>query len=378
MSSYPTTKFVFDRKHKATKTKAALIQVEVSYKRKRTYVSTGVKVLAGQWNNNLHVVRREDLIALNERIGKVKNKIDSYINNLIDAGQDFDFDAFAAWRETASERAVSFVEWVKRRISARTDIEESSRRTQMKLVGVLRDFGLFLDFKDLTRPNILKFDTWLHDKGLKQSTVWSYHKMLKTYIHEAMRQELADNEPYLSIKIDRGKTDWGRFLTVEELERLEQTKMPTESLTKVRDLFLVQCYTGLSYSDLMKADFSKVKEVDGLLMLTGERKKTDVSFTTVITPKTTAIIEKYGGNLPKISNVQYNLRLKIVADAAGIDKPLASHWGRRTCGMVLLNDGFPIEVVAKVLGHADIKTTQQAYAKILDETVVKEFAKRKS
>lgn len=61
--------------------------------------------------------------------------------------------------------------------------------------------------------------------------------------------------------------------------------------------------------------------------------------------------------------------------ACNIDKPLATHWARRTCGMLMLNKGYSIEVVAKVLGHSDIKTTQQCYAKILDRTVIDSFKK---
>ena len=61
--------------------------------------------------------------------------------------------------------------------------------------------------------------------------------------------------------------------------------------------------------------------------------------------------------------------------ACDIDKPLATHWARRTCGMLMLNKGYSIEVVAKVLGHSDIKTTQHCYAKILDRTVIDSFKK---
>lgn len=69
----------------------------------------------------------------------------------------------------------------------------------------------------------------------------------------------------------------------------------------------------------------------------------------------------------------YNMRLKVVAEAAGIDKPVASHWGRRTCGMLLLNHGVSMETVAKVLGHSSIRTTEQAYAKLLNTSVVREI-----
>ena len=44
-----------------------------------------------------------------------------------------------------------------------------------------------------------------------------------------------------------------------------------------------------------------------------------------------------------------------------------------TCGYLLLNNGISIEMVAKMLGHANIQTTQKVYAKILDNTMDKAF-----
>ena len=66
------------------------------------------------------------------------------------------------------------------------------------------------------------------------------------------------------------------------------------------------------------------------------------------------------------------MRLKVLADAAGVDKPISSHWARHTCGMLLLNKGVSMEVVAKILGHSSIKTTERVYAKVLRKTVVRE------
>ena len=146
-----------------------------------------------------------------------------------------------------------------------------------------------------------------------------------------------------------------------------------ERIERVRDLFLMQCYTGLAYSDLMDFDWRRVDEERGRMILRGCRRKTGMEFMVVLTDKALEILERYGYALPKISNEQYNLRLKVVADAAGIDKPIASHWGRRTCGMYLLNHGVRMEVVSKVLGHSSIKTTEQTYARILSDTVIDAF-----
>lgn len=114
---------------------------------------------------------------------------------------------------------------------------------------------------------------------------------------------------------------------------------------------------------------------NGQYVLNDERAKTGVDFTVVLLPEVLDILKRYGYKLPKFSNQQYNMRLKLVADAAGLDKPIASHWGRRTFGMYLLNNGFSMEVVAKVLGHKSIRTTEAAYAKILDKSVEQAFRK---
>ena len=151
--------------------------------------------------------------------------------------------------------------------------------------------------------------------------------------------------------------------------------MPTKSLSDAKDLFMVQVMTGLSYIDLMTFDFLSVKDKPEYTLVKGNRKKTGVEFCFVLTPQAIAILAKYGYRLPKLPNQKYNTKLKLIADAAGIDKALTSHMGRRTCGVVLLNKGVAIEVVSRVLGHSSILMTQKAYARILDETVVEAFKK---
>ena len=71
-----------------------------------------------------------------------------------------------------------------------------------------------------------------------------------------------------------------------------------------------------------------------------------------------------------LSNVKYNAYLKEVVAAAGIDKPVTTHWARHTGATLLLNAGVPIEIVSKVCGHSTIKMTEKIYAKLLPRTVV--------
>jgi site-specific recombinase XerD len=82
------------------------------------------------------------------------------------------------------------------------------------------------------------------------------------------------------------------------------------------------------------------------------------------------ILERYSGILPIISNVKYNEYLKVVAHIANINKPISTHWARHTGATLLLNEGVPMQVVAKICGHSSARITEQIYAKLLDETVV--------
>jgi len=376
MIKYPLVRVVFDRKKTATKQKAALVQVEVQMNGRKKYLSTGVKVYRDQWSlAHGGVVNSMEAEELNARVAAVKKQVDGYIAERQMKGEVFDFGLFGEWirRKEGKSENVSFIDWVEERIETRKDIRETTRKTQRKLVPVLREFGRISGFGDLTRVNVMKFDDFLKSKGNRQSTVYSYHKFLKHYVADAVMLGLARRNPYFGVKLDKGKSSGERFLTDSELRRIEKATMPTESIERVRDLFLMQCYTGLAYSDLMDFDWRRVDEERGRMILRGCRRKTGMEFMVVLTDKALEILERYGYALPKISNEQYNLRLKVVADAAGIDKPIASHWGRRTCGMYLLNHGVRMEVVSKVLGHSSIKTTEQTYARILSDTVIDAF-----
>lgn len=374
--NYPTTRIVFDRKHVSSNTKEGLVQLEVLFKGVRRYFSTGVKVTKNRWSRSGKVTGCMDMIVMNRRIDEMKRMVDKYIVGLMENEEPFDFDRFKAWMVASDEQGIGFVDWVEKRIAERNDIRKSTKRNHMKLVALLRKIGNIRTFADVTKKNVLKLDTYLHSTGIRQTTIASYHKFMKTYVHDAMSSGLIEKDPYIGVKIDIGKSVWGRFLTVDEVEAIEKAEMPTESLKRVKDLFLFQCYTGLAYADLMRFDMSKAVKGEKYYLVTDDRKKTGEGYTVVLMEKAMDILKKYDYKLPKMTCEQYNMRLKIMADSCGIEKPIASHFGRRTCGMLLLNYGFPIEIVSKVLGHSNIKTTQQAYAKILDRTVENEFIKK--
>ena len=67
--------------------------------------------------------------------------------------------------------------------------------------------------------------------------------------------------------------------------------------------------------------------------------------------------------------------MKDLAKVANINKEISSHFARHSAGMLLLNNGVRLEVVAKVLGHSSVKITEKVYASVLKKTVAMEMSK---
>lgn len=369
-------KIIFDRNKRATETKKGPVVIEVYHDGKRKFIPTDVSVTTAQWDSRREKVKNtHDCDILNDRINTVFRNVEDVAHRVLeDNGNKFDMEIFQRYIDKREEMEMNFVDFMSWRIEERTDIRETTKKMQRKNLTALEEFGKIITFKDLTKANIIDFDHFLRNKGLKQTTIHTYHKVNKVYINEAIARELITSSPYVGFKSPRGQSEEGRWLDEEELEKLKNAALPTESLRHVRDLFVFQCLTGVAYADLMVIDFSKTEVYKGVTYVSAKRQKTSMTFTCVLMEEAIEILERYGYKLPNISNAKYNLYLKSVAAYSGIDKPIASHWGRRTCGMVLLNRGVSIEVVAKVLGHATIRVTEQVYAKVLDKSVAETFA----
>lgn len=185
-------------------------------------------------------------------------------------------------------------------------------------------------------------------------------------------------DPYLNYK-PKQKVVHREVLTEEELRRLNRKKFCVERLRTVRDMFVFCCYTGLAYVDVHKLKRSElVKGVDGNLWIYTNRQKTNSASRIPILPVALSIIRAYEYHpqcvvkdtvLPVMSNQKMNAYLKEIADLCKIKKPLTFHIARHTFATtVTLNNGVPIESVAKMMGHTSIKTTQ-IYAKVLDHKI---------
>lgn len=372
VNNYPTVRLLFDRKHLASPTRTGVVEIEISFQRKRKWLSTGVSILPAYWHSEKKVVGLANALDLNLKIEVRYNPILTYIRRLQLNETPFTWLGLENFLKT-EELEGSFINFVEDRLTRRSDIKDSTKKNHKKLLTALKAFKKITLFSDLTTSRICDFEEWLRSrKEYKQSTIASYHKFLKIYVNEALVRNLINKDPYKGLSIDRGKPTIRKYLTPAEMSIIENAELPTESLRKIRDLFVFQCYTGIAYADLATFDFSNVIKRGNKYLVSDCRRKSGETYYLVLLPMVMSILKKYDYKLPVPSNQQYNLRLKLVAHYAGLSKPLTTHMARHTYASMCLNAGIKIEVLAQMLGHTDIKTTQ-IYAKMFNTTVEAAF-----
>ena len=181
-------------------------------------------------------------------------------------------------------------------------------------------------------------------------------------------------DPFFGFKISFKKSN-RVYVTNNELHTLQSITL-NSSLSKVRDIFLFACYTGLSYIDLYNLSLKNItKGIDNLQWIYVKRKKTNIPSNIPILPAAFSILKRYKEEkninriFPMISNQKINKALKEISNLCNFNKKLTFHSARHTFATtVTLTNGVPIESVSRMLGHNNIKTTQ-IYAQVIDSKI---------
>jgi integrase len=233
-----------------------------------------------------------------------------------------------------------------------------------------------IDIRKLNYEFIEQFAFWFRTvRKCQHNSMIKYLTYFKKIVLLCVKRQWLRQDPFAEFSLARREMV-RPFLTDEEITRITSKLFPTERLEVVRDIFLFSCYTGLAYADVQKLKRSEiVTGIDGEKWIDTTRQKTESSSRVPLLPFPRSILDKYknhpvceikGTVLPILSNQKMNAYLKEIADTCGISKTLTFHVARHTFATTItLSNGVPIESVAKMLGHKNLKQTQH-YAKVLD------------
>lgn len=257
---------------------------------------------------------------------------------------------------------------------------EFAHNTFRRYNSSLNSLKRFLDNRDVrisTITHIFASNYYYYlitKEKLQSNSAYKNIKALHRVLNFAAENDLIPFNPCKRFKC-KYKNPNRPYLTETEINTLYSLRIKEKYLARVRDVFLFQVYTGLSYADISAITKRNIEiGVDGNEWIIIHRKKTGERSAIPILPRAKEILFSYNYSLPIISNQKMNKYLKVIADLAKITKKLTTHCGRHTFATTItLSNGVPIETVSKVLGHSNISTTQ-IYAKIVDSKVAKDFS----
>lgn len=296
-----------------------------------------------------------------------------------------------------------FIEESKTKTNIQTGriIASSTIKIYNNALNHLKDFSIKrkkrIDFDTIDLDFYQDFSDYLTiNKNFATNTIGRVIKVVKTVLNDATERGINKNLAFKSkrFRVISEKID-NVYLTESELNDLYHYDLSdNERLERVRDLFLIACYTGLRFSDFTKLNPKNIKG----RFIEIETQKTGERVVIPLHPKVEAIFKKYNNNLPpSISNQKMNSYLKELANnkdnldslqtkisvkttRGGVTihtnykkyKLISSHTARRSFATNSYLAGVPPFVIMGITGHKTEKSFY-SYIKITSNEKAKIF-----
>jgi len=387
------------RKSRATQNKVP-IYLRITVSGRRAEISTREYVELAKWNSTKGRVKGNTDTArqINKRLDTWETKVRERYNQFIRDEKNISaillknavlglLDNILLLQEYFDEH--------EKEIGAKINVEYA-KGTHMNYVATSKHLskflatkykGHFVTIKDVNYDFISRFESFLRtDANNSNNGALKHLQRLSKVMGLALKRGDIQFNPFATYKMKKERVNRD-FLSIDELNKIEQIELTNPTLRKVRDIFIFVCYTGLSYSDLKDLSETNVSiGIDGDLWINIERNKTGIATKIPILPPAMNIINRYKEHpesiykntlLPIMSNQKLNQYLGEIAQICEIKKPVTCHIGRHTFATTItLNNDIPIETVSKMLGHTSLRTTQ-IYAKVLEQKISKDMGKLK-
>lgn len=388
----PEAKFVLKEPNSKDTT---LIYLFYNFNYKRLKYSTGEKVHPKYWNEENQRVRINKHFPLsyqiNTRLDDIKSAIDiiykDFINNKIIPTPDklrdkLDLEVKQHVVKLSNGQTDLF-NFIESHIESSKSLKKPNTlknytSTFNHLKGYCNEYKTSLGFQDITLDFYTSFSTYLiKNQGLSNNTIGKYFKTLKSFLNEATDRGLNKTFDYKKKKFKVLTEDVDKvYLTIQELDKIYKLKLKDRPhLDRIRDLFIIGCYTGLRFSD-----FSEIKPeniVDGNKIKIRTIKTNELVFIP-LHPKIKAILKKYKNKLPEpISNQKTNVYLKDIIEEAKIKdlvetsvtkagvltktttekyNLISTHTARRSFATNAFLNGIPSISIMKITGHRTEKS----------------------
>ncbi len=244
----------------------------------------------------------------------------------------------------------------------------------------LREFKKEIMFNDIDLNFITAYEGFLISrKKNNRNTVIKSLTCIKSILNQAIAQGIIKENPMQGYTLG-SIVGHREFLNMDELSRLEKLLSNNTLKTNkanVLKYFLFCCYTGLRYQDIKNLRYRNIVNNKHISI---QMIKTKEYVSIPLIKKAKDLIHPGHFNNQTVFRVlsgqPTNRYLKEIMEAANVSKQISFHCARHTFATLSKSQGIPYDVISKLLGHTDIKTTK-IYTKYELDYVSKEMEKWK-
>lgn len=301
------------------------------------------------------------------------NSAKKYINSILrqEVVKEVERQKEEAVRRDEAEKRVTLMEWIERFIGECESGERLKRKSTKNVTagtiktyrGTLAQLKAYqekrhriIDFEDVTLDFYDDWRKFFLEKKSKSgdarpyspNTIGKHVKNLKIFLYAAKDMKLTTNSDFESARFSADSVDVENvYLTDERVQEMYETDFEDEAVIKhlmslapsdeerdvmkdqltrrtpkllneAKDIFVVGCLTGQRVSDYKRINEKMIRTLsDGNEYLYLQQEKTDKWIYIPLDIRVRAILEKYGGRLPRIYDQDLNERIKVIGRLLG-------------------------------------------------------------
>lgn len=342
----------------------------------------------------------------NAAIATMKYKVDSYIGEqmrqLLPRVNQKDCVAFIneGYKEPKDVKLLVYYQQFYK--AKEIDLQNApSLKDYKSLENALYDFQLYKNAlfrpKDITPQFLLEFRNFLsiehpEKKGYKthgnlnNNTIHKRISSFRTFCRWLEEEEVAVfKEKLYTIETVKKYDPDSVVLSKEEIQVLIELEPADKAEEKIIDLFILNCFMGMRWSDLSTIEKGTFQtDDDNNISYVKVNEKTEETFVIPVLPTAKRILEKYQYKLPKYSHQYFNRALKNILEKYNLFETeipkkkrqlgrieptnfkkrelISSHTCRRTFITLAISANVPLNAIMLASGHTQLRTLQK-YAK---------------
>ncbi|AWM14641.1 hypothetical protein DI487_12775 [Flavobacterium sediminis] len=332
---------IFSLKSPVDEKKENLVLLIFRYDGKKLVYSTGQKILKKHWDFENKCAEGKSKFPqsaeFNYYLKTLRNKTEEiYRNSLIESKplsiSEFKKALDISLNKVKQKETPTLLNFIDEFIQKRelAGKPKGSIQVYKKTLKHLKDYSKKygkLNYEDIDIDFLDKFQNFLYSPPRSLSVNYSLKLIqnLKLFLNEASEYGYNINTAYKSRKFTIKKEDITHiYLTIEELEKMYNEDLSENpKLERVRDSFIVGCFTGLRFSDFSNLQPQHFKTIDGVEVVEIVTQKTKQKVVIPVHPKVRAILNKYNGVMPRqITNQKINEYLKELGKKVKIDEDI--------------------------------------------------------